>query len=784
MLRSYLKFARRHLAKSPGYSLINIGGLALGIASVLLIFLYVQHEMSFDTYHENKERIYRVTSYSGFNEKRWGTYVNGAPLEEMRGSYAGVEDASYMINCAGPPVSVDGTDYRNLDLFCTEDNLFNIFSFPFVYGSPDGSLDAPHTAVISRSTAQRLFGDANPVGETFELNWRNEPTSFEITGVMEDIPVNTHFRYDILLSYESLRNTRRCLDCGQLMYTLLGEQADTAAIADRMLRHVREVDGKEHVEDIRLQSLDEVHFSSLHAQRKGDWQYIQILSAIALVILVLGCANYVNLAVARYSQRAKEIGVRKVMGAHRSQLTGQFLFETMLLTLAALPLALVMLYGAIPWFNRYAGTEVSLSLAGPVFYAALAGVLLVTGLLAGSYPALFVSGFNPREVLQGRNMGLGSALLRKGLVSFQFLAGIVMIGVTVLIVQQLNYAMQKDLGFDSDPLVNIQVNDPALVSQTDAVKSAFGMQASVEAVTASRAPATGGFTGISFTFDSDSVEGKRYTFATPRVDSDFIETTGIELLAGRNLRPYGEEGRQFPEEAVLNESAVEALGFTDNRDIIGREIGRRFRVVGVVEDFHMESLRNEIEPAALVNNPFGRSFSMTVRLAGNDIGEGLEDLHNAWTELGAETQLDYTFVDDLIRQQYENEQRTARVIGVFAGLSIIVACMGLFGLAAYTVQRRYREIGIRKVMGAGVGSIVFLLYRDFGKLIALAALVAVPVVYYAGSQWLENFAYRIDIGPMVLIWAVLAVVLVTLLATGYRSLQAALMNPVDSIRRE
>lgn len=789
MLRSYLKFAWRHLRRSFGYSLINIVGLALGIGSVLLIFLYVQHELSFDEYHENKDRIYRITAYAGLDESSWRAGTPGDPVPELRDNYATVTDGVRMMSCGGGELTANGERHSGFDTYCTETNLFSVFTFPLISQSREELLEAPFTAVISRSAAERIYGEENPVGRTFRMPWgfQGGTESFEITGVMEDIPANTHFRHDIYLSLSSLQTTGRCMDCGgQSQYLVLSEEADTASLTDNILNHVREIDGKDYVEEIGLQPLDEVHFSSLHAPRKGDWQYIQILSAIALVILIIGCGNYVNMATARYSKRAREIGIRKVMGAYRSQLARQFFTETVLLAVISLPLALSLVYTAIPWFNTYAGTEITLSLfSNTLFPAAVAGVILLTGLLAGTYPAMFISGFRPREVLQGNaSVGPGSAGIRKGLVAFQFLASLVMVGITILILQQLSFVQGKNLGFDTDRIVSVSVNDPTLQGQPQRIKESFLQRASVEAATASSAPATGGFAGVRFVFEPDTSSDETFTVTTPRVDEDFLKTFRINLLAGRNLEPPSSSDSGPVSEGLINQTGYLTLGYPNPEAILGETVGNRFRIVGVVEDFHMESLQNEIVPAILMRNPFGRAYTVNVRLTGGSISEGLDDLRSAWLELGASTPLNYQFVDDQIQEQYENERRTARVIGVFATLSIIIACMGLFGMASYTVQQRKKEIGIRKVLGAGVNNIIFLLYKDFGKLITVAAVISLPVIHYAGSQWLQNFAYRIDIGPMVYLLAVLTVVLVTFLATGARSLQAALMNPVDSIRQE
>lgn len=783
MLKNYIKIAYRNLVKGKLYSVINISGLALGMSSVLLIFLYMQHEFSFDEYHEKKERIHRITAYSGFNEKSWQSYSSGNPVVEMRNNFTGVEDAVRMTSCSDGPIVVGDNEYSEVDIFCTESNIFNIFSFPLIAGSNDNILDTPFTAVISQSTGERIFGEQNPVGKRITFNWDGGKKDFEVTGIMEDIPLNTHFRYDIFLSYKSLESTRRCLDCGQLMYTLLEENADTAAVANLVLNHIREVDGKNYVDDIQLQPLKEIHFSSLHAQRKGNWQYIQILSIISLVLLVLGCSNYMNLATARYSKRSQEVGIRKVLGAKRSQLTRQFMLETVLLTLLTVPFVVLLIELSIPWFNMYAETEINFSFTENVgFYAALISVVLVTGFVAGSYPAFFVSNLQPREILQGiQNIKFGSAWLQKGLVTFQFLASIVLISVTFLILQQLRYIQQKNLGFESDQLVSVRINDPSLIKKGSAIKQEFLKYGSVASVTASPAPTTSRFANINHTFVSDSIPEKKYTFLIPRIDSDFLETMNVNLLAGRNISPQNGDGKR---EVLINKTGVETLGFTEYSDILDREVADGYRIVGVVEDFHLENLKNEIGPAFLEPDPYNSAHEVTIRLAGGDIVQGLEDLHSAWTALGASSPLDYRFVDDLIQEQYEQEQRIAWVIGVFATLSIIIACMGLFGLAALTAERRTKEIGIRKVLGATLPNIVTLLTKGFIPLIIIGFVIATPIAWYAMNRWLANFAYKIEIGAGVFLMAGFTALIIAMLTVSWQSIRAALANPVDSLRSE
>lgn len=795
MLKNYFKIAWRNLAKSKLYSTINIVGLTLGIASVLLIILYLQFEFSFDEYHEKKDRIYRVTSYAGFNEKNWRSGTPGNPTIALRKKIPGVADAFFMMSCGGGTVWIENEKYDEIDMNCTESNIFNTFTFPLIAGSKTEVLDAPYTTVISKSTAERLFGNENPVGKEIIVQWRDGEDGkkgFTVTGVMKDIPDNTHFQYDMFLSVVSLKSTTQCMDCGgQAIYALLDANADTAAIANLILNHVREISGKTYVEDIRLQPLGEIHFSSLSAQRKGDWQYVKILTLIALIILVVGCANYMNLATARYSQRSREVGVRKALGADRWQLSRQFLLETFLITIFTVPFAIILLKLGIPWFNSYAGSNVSLSFINNMwFYGTLTAVVIITGLIAGAYPALFVSSFEPNKVLKGNSsIGFGSSWLRKGLVAFQFIASIVMISVTLIILQQLNFVQNKNLGFNSDKLVTINIHDAAMRRNGKIIKQEFLRLTAVESATSSTAPATGRFGNIGYIFDSDSIAGKKYTFQNPRVDEDFIETMGISLLAGRNISPQPidttqEEWWKNLREALINETGVKTLGFTNPKDILGEVIGKRYRIVGVVEDFHFKNLKNEIEPLFLRPDDLGRTYSITVRLAGGNIRGGLDALSSAWEELGAPNPLDYSFVDDLIQQQYEQSRHTAWVIGVFAFISILIACMGLFGLAAFTAQRRTKEIGIRKVMGATVANIVSLLSKDFLKLVLIGFVIAVPISLYFMNQWLQDFAYRIDIGVGIFLLAGGLALFIALATVSWQSIRAALANPVDSLRSE
>lgn len=779
MLRNYITFVFRNLKRNPGYLSINLLGLALGIATVLLIALYVQHELSYDQYHEKKDRIYRMVSYSGFAEKSWGGYVSGDPIPEMRASYTDVEDAAKYMTCGSDNVTLGNTRYEDISMLCGESNLFNIFSFDVIAGDRNAMLDAPNTVVITRSLSERLFGNENPIGKTIPIHFgysAEDATEFEITGYMEDVPTNSHFRFDLMISYESLRSTTRCMDCGQVMYAMLHEGANPDSVASRALTHVQEIDGRNYVEDLQLEPLTDVYFSDIVASPQGDMRYVMIMAAIAGLILLIGCANYMNLATARFSQRSKEIGVRKVLGAHRFELMKQFYLETIILTLLSLPLAIVLLAVGIPYFNTVANTDVAIQWFGDLtLYMSILGLLVVIGIIAGSYPALFLSSFKPSEVIKGTlKPSLSAAGIRKGLVVFQFMIALVMIVVTGVIMQQLFYLQDKNLGFDTDQVVVATMGDPSFMNQYTAVQQEFQKIASIKHVSAaSGVPMRRG--GAHFIHQ---VDDRQIEFVTPTIDHETIHALDIPLLAGRNISETISKGRR---EALMTLTGVTELGLETPDEVIGQTIGM-YEIVGVVEDFHIKPLHEEIQPVILSQNNWGQANSFIIKIEGGTIRDTFDDLQAAWDDLGTNGPLEITFVEDQINQIYEKEQNTAKIIGFFAFMSIFVGCLGLFGLATFMTERRIKEIGIRKVLGASVGNILALLSKDFGKLVLLASLIAAPIAYIIANKWLANFSYRIDIGASIFLISGLVVLLIALFSTGIRSLQAAIKNPADTLR--
>jgi putative ABC transport system permease protein len=761
------------------------------MAACLLMGLYVRFELSYDDFHANGDRIYRAVEEAGFRPEdvAWNASVTGLLAPTARTEYAGVADAVRMKGLT-TRMRREADTYADISGYFAESNLFNIFSFDLQRGDPATALDRPQTVVLSQSLAARIFGNDDPMGQTLRVGIRDSLRTVEVTGVMADVPSNSHLQFDVLVSFDTLLDTRLSISANQfLTYVLLEEEhPPVEALGEQILTYNRETLGKDYVKDARLQPLSAIYFGAIYAPQQGDLRYVYVFSAIAVIILLIACANYMNLATARSIKRTREVGVRKTMGAHRAQLTRQFLGESLLLTLLALPLALGLLALALPAFNSLAGTDIELALLSAPLVPALVGVALVVGLVAGSYPALFLARFRPTQVLTGRlPVGWSGARLRKALIVGQFALSAALLFGTAIILQQLDYIQTKKLGFDQEQVVTMELRDPVFRQQADAFKQEIARLPGVQhAALSLGAPTVGGFGRMGHVFDWKS---RQVAFQRALVDADFLETMGIELAAGRNFtRQEVSAGRENPMRTersglILNEAAVEALGWASPEAAIGRVIepfGEN-TVIGVVEDFHYRSLRHRIEPLAL--EPGGYAATAVVRLAPGNVAETLDRLRATWDGF-ASAPFAYQFLDQQIDRLYRAEQRTATIIGGFAGLAVLLACLGLFGLAAYAAERRTKEVGIRKALGASVANIVGLLSKEFLVLVAIACVIAAPVAYGVAQQWLQDFAYRIDVSPLVFVAASALALAIAWGTIGTQAVRAARTDPADALRYE
>ncbi len=806
MLKNYLTVAFRNLKRHKGYSFINILGLAIGLACCITIFLFVRDELRYDSFHAKADRIYRIlniTSSDGRQRQMASTPPAYGPT--LNRVFPEVEQAVRIFDLRQQLVTYGDKKFFETDFLLADSTVFDVFTLPFALGNPREALNGPNALVISESIARKYFGNQNPLNRELTLSGS---IKLRITGVMKDLPAHSHLKINALGSLSSLKlwgvEPSRLEDWGwQMTYTylLLPEGYGVSRLEAKLPAFLKQyaepqLEGGRY--EARLQPLKEVHLYSAGLEfdiaQTGDIRYVYAFSAIALFALLIACFNFMNLSTARSAQRAKEVGLRKVIGAERSQLVGQFLGESVLLALISLVVALVLVAVTLPAFNEWSGKNLTIHfILQPVGIAALLGTALVVGLLAGSYPALFLSAVRPVKVLKG-DLGLGgkgSYSFRQVLVVMQFAVSTALIIATGVVFNQLRYIQQKNLGFAKEQLVFLPMRTDDMQKNYKAIEQELLRNPNITAVTASYGVPGGAFAG-----ESIRLPGRpdAYTINMFLVDHRYIPTMGMQLLAGRNFSPQFATDEQ--EAFILNETAVRELGWGKPDLALGKEIFwdtwgtggasdtlKRGRVVGVVKDFHVKSFHQRIEPMVMHIYPGGFN-EFIVRIRPANTSATLNFLREEWATLAPDWPFDYQFLDDQFAKLYASEQTFGRLFGVFTGLSIFVACLGLFGLASFTAQQRTKEIGVRKVLGASVGSIVALLSKDFLKLVGISFILAVPLAWYVMGQWLQQFVYRVNIGWWVFAGAGLLALLIALLTISFQSIKAALVNPVKSLRSE
>jgi len=808
MLKNHLKIALRTLRRHKGYAFINIVGLAVGMACCLLIVRYVQDERSFDRFHEQADRIYRLVEDRGTRDARdqgsvrhlaSTSYEVGPLLHD--GYPEAITHAVRFYRQTALIVRDEARTFQEDRLFFADSAVFDAFSFRLLRGDPATALDAPYTLVLTASTARKYFGDEDPIGQVLRYEGRQD---FEVTGVVEDVPANAHFHFDLLASYASLKTfmpwTQSHWQWPPIhTYLKLAAGVEAATVQAQLPGFILQYGGEEQAAErsFALQPLTDIH---LHSQREdelapnGDIASVYLFSAIALFILLLACINFMNLTTARGASRAWEASMRKVMGAGRLQLVRQFLSEAMLQALLALVLALVLVEWLLPVFNVLSGKALTFQLfSGWLIPAALIGLVLGIGVLAGSYPALYFSGFQPVAMLKGMSGRDGSATLRKALVVFQFAVSCALIIGTGVVYSQLQYLQHKKLGFDKEHVVAIDLIDYPDRINYERLKQALLQHPGVVSVAAS-STIPGRETPSNYPIVPEGTRPEDGTrIPTLAVDHDFIATFNLALAAGRSF------SKAFPtdtsEALLLNETAAERLAWTDP---VGKKITLSYdhptrgfvqkegTVVGIVKDFHQASLHRAIDPLLLhVLPPSQFFYYLSVRIRPEDVPATLAFLETQWKAYSTSGYpFSYTFMDAAFDALYRAEARFGDVVAYFSGLAILIACLGLFGLAAFTTERRTKEIGVRKTLGASIPSIVALLSKDFLKLVLIAFVLAAPLAYFAMTHWLHAFAYRIEISWPIFLCAGLVALLVALLTVSYQAIRTALTDPVKALRYE
>ena len=785
MLKNYLIVAFRNIKRHQGYSFINIAGLAIGMAACLLLFLWVQDELSYDRYHEKADQIYRVVS-----QYEVEGHVNRFAMTPAPLGPALVNEFPEVKKVVRFGKNTMLVHYQNKffyeDIFFADPEIFDVFTFPLIEGTPKTALKQPYSIVISEEIKDKYFGEDDPIGEIITINNRD----YKITGVFKNIPRNSHFRFNFLGSF--LDYASRHFDqwgiSNYYTYVLLSKGYPLTRFREKMPQFVEKYRGKEvwrqHKYMYPLQPITSIH---LHSNLRGeiepnrDMGTIYIFSAIALFILLIACLNYINLSTARYAHRAKEVGLRKVVGATRPQLIKQFLGESSLFSLIALPFALMLAELSLPLFNSLSGKGLEISYYNNLFlYFGLICIILFVGFVSGIFPAFYISALQPVNALKGMFKDNPKvSLLRKSLVVFQFAISIIFIINTIIISNQLYYIRNKKLGFNKEHIITVPIYSKEGWQKYETVKREFLQNAYVSAVCASSF-----FPGENIWYQSywrEGIGADAYPMISwISVDYDFLETFQIKLLEGRNF------SRNFPSDLegayILNESAVKEFGWES-------PIGKEFKiinkgvVIGVVEDFHFESLHQEIKPAALYIHPESFVY-FSVRISPDNIPQALHFLRTKWQELIPGQSFEYSFLDKDFDNLYKTEMNLGKIFSIVTSLAIFIACIGLFGLTAFTATQRTKEIGIRKVLWATNLNIVYLISKEYTWLVLLANIIAWPVAYYAMNQWLQNFAYRINISLFTFILAASLAFIIALATVSHQAIKAAYANPVDALRYE
>jgi len=791
MIRNYIKIAFRGLLKNKGFTIINIFGLALGLCICLLILLYVGNELSYDHYNKNYRQIYRLNTELKLKDAL-SSFAN-APVPSAP---ALMQTFPQVIDYVRITPALNLHFAHGRDIF-SEDNaiyaepsIFSIFTLPFIQGDPQTALKNPKSIVIDETTAWKYFNRTNVVGETLFLT--NDSTAQKITGVMRDMPAESHFRANVILKLNPPKGNAWNNIPPFNTYILLRPDADINSLAPDFNRLMAKNLGTPSFDykkfaahgnymQLTVTPLADIH---LHSNRinelgiNGSAQYIYIFSAVALFILALACINFMNLSTAQSANRAREVGVRKVLGSSRKQLIAQFLSESLLVTFAAAVIAVFMAWALLPAFNRISGKAMFITLQGlRLIVPLIIAVTLAVGTLAGAYPAFFLSAFQPVNVLKGKlAAGFRGSVLRGALVVVQFGISIFLIIGTFVVYGQLSYIQNKDLGFNRNQVLIIKnahaLNNPELLRQ--AVKNMPGV---IDATLSGHVPAGDKWPAGLLSKDDGHTP---LMSAIWEVDEGYLPVMGLHLVKGRNF------SKDFPTDTsavIINETAAKLLGY--GGDILNRPLNglRKYHVIGVVKDFNFKSLRENMSPLALVMEKDWMA-SLSVRVSTQNISGLIDAIHRKWNKLGPGNSFDYTFLDQRFNEVYQSEQRMEQLFIAFASLALIIACLGLFALAAYAAEQRNREIGIRKVLGASVPAITALLSKDFIKLVFISILIAMPLAWWAMQKWLQGFAYRQDIQWWVFAVTALGAILITLLTIGFQSIKAAVANPVDSLRSE
>jgi putative ABC transport system permease protein len=787
------------------YSLINLTGLAIGLAACLMIWLWVQDELSFDRFHSKAERIYRVERKFDFRDMH-----GQAPITSPPYGAALVSDYPEIANYVRlHRQEISFKDHRNVfykqQLIFADNSIFEIFDFSLERGDLQTALTKPKSMVLTSDNAMKYFGTEDVIGKSITVDWRGSLVDFQITGILEEVPRNSHVQFDVLASLSSYPAEQMEIWFNNFLYTyvLLGQGTSSEDLEGKfssfmtkyMAADFLKITGQEvdinDVFQLKLYPLLDIHLhpaQEFEIGPQGSLTSVHIFSAIAVLILIIACINFMNLSTARANKRAREVGIRKTVGAHRHQLRGQFLGESVLLAFISLILAFLLIRLFIPVFNSISGKYLVLA---TLFHAGngfiLIGVTLAAGLLAGLYPAFYLTRFHPAKVLKGgAQSGTGKSIFRRSMAVVQFVISITLIIGTLIIFKQMDYIQKKSLGFDKENVILIPADSQQVHQNLEAFRnSLIGDTRIISFAVSSNIPGSSMFSDTAYKrADTEDV----FPLIFMETDYEFVDTYGFSVIQGRKFSKGF--GTDVEGAIMINRAAAREIGYTPE-EAVGKKLLRftgmdQFReqtIIGVLEDFHFKSLHKIIEPCLLVLDP-DNFDTISVRIMPGDVRGTIGFIQQKWGEIFPGEQFEYNFLDSRIDLLYKSEGRMRSLFLIFSILSIFVACLGLFGLAAFTAEERTKEIGVRKVMGASSANILFLLNKEFAKWVLVANVIAWPIAYFVMNKWLQNFAYQTGVGFWPFILSAVLALLIALFTVSYQSIKAAITDPVECLRYE
>jgi len=800
MFKNYLIITLRNFKRHKGYAFINIAGLAIGIACCILIVLYIQFEYSFDKYHDKADRIYLLKRHGNFGGKEHtSSYNNALSAGFIKKDFPEVEDTVRIGFMPNPAVLCEEKKFYESRVLYADDSFFEFFTYPMTKGDPKSALQAPFSIVITEEIAEKYFGEKNPMGKCLRFNNQD---NFTVTGVIKNVPRNSHLLFDMLCSFQTLyskypkghaflndftSNTFRT-------YILLQKGIAPGTLESKFPDFIKKYGGiKLKIFGISIEyflmPLTDIHLHTPLSGGKtgiGTILYIYIFALIAGIILIIACINFMNLATARSAKRAQEVGMRKVLGAQKSELVRQFLFESFFYSFISLLFALGLVELALPTMSSIAGYELTIDFSKMLcLFPALLGIVAFVGLIAGSYPAFFLAAFQPARVLKGSaKTGAGNSFFRGVLVVMQFSISVALIIGTIIITRQLDYMKNKNPGFDKEQVVILPFRDEELRKSLATIKNELKVHSDIVNVAVS-SDIPGQYPQYNQKLPEGFPRDQSQLMYDLVVDEDFIPTLGMEIIAGRNFSK--EFGADQKASAIINETAAKEFGWESP---LGKKIGGYSgikTVIGVIRDYHQIPITQEIKPLYIrfdpddVYNPYRM---LSIRIAPGSVSRAMKYIEKTWNKIYPIHPFDYFFLDESFSDQFKETERIRELISYFAGLAIFIACLGLFGLASFVAEQRTKEIGIRKVLGASTSGIVFMISKDLIKMIVLANAIAWPVAYFLMRNWLQTFPYRENINVLIFIFSGIIVLFIGLATISFQSIKAGLTNPVDSLKYE